>query len=391
LKKSRIQVDAPLTPDQLLSYDNVPGSSEMPVELKKYLTTSRLIMTTSEKGFKFDKQNHQHSIDGDYVYEWNLPSGTFVGQLVRKVMDLKTKPPPKQGIGSAQIRPHKPAWADHIYHPKRTIASRGIIMPKRTITSRLHKEVLHRPKPHRNGQVFYGVYGVDDRTVYYPSGYPWQCVGRIFVYINQWQNWNWSGSGVLVGPRVVLTAGHVVPWDVQSPSFFGMLFVPGYYDGVSVLGGGARSWVTQASGYSVSYYSRYPDAQDMAVLRLQDPLGDSLGYFGSKGYFNDWQSMRYFNLTGYPGMVAGAERPSYEPGIEVMDSDANGDFVELEFQDDSTPGDSGAPFWATWSDGFPYVIGTISGGEATSEEDNNIAAGGKGMDDLIRSARTNWP
>jgi hypothetical protein len=52
----------------------------------------------------------------------------------------------------------------------------------------------------------------------------------------------------------------------------------------------------------------------MAVLRLTDSLGTSLGYFGSKGYFNDWQSVRYFNLTGYPGAVAGAERRSYEPG-----------------------------------------------------------------------------
>jgi hypothetical protein len=39
-----------------------------------------------------------------------------------------------------------------------------------------------------------------------------------------------------------------------------------------------------------------------------------------------------------------------------MDSDASGDAVELEFQDDSTPGDSGAPFWATWSDGFPMLL-----------------------------------
>ena len=298
----------------------------------------------------------------------------------------------KRGSGSQQNQPHRPKWADHVYHPKKTISMRQIIIPKRKISSRRGGEILHRPRPRRAGEVFYGVYGVDDRSVYYPSGYPWQCVGRIFVYVNQWQNWNWSGSGVLIGPRVVLTAGHMVPWDkAQAPDFFGMLFVPGYYDGLSVSGAGARSWVTQAYGWSVSYYSRFPDAFDMAVLRLQDPLGNSLGYFGSKGYFHDWQSMRYFNLTGYPGAVAGAERPSYEPGIEVMDSDASGDAVELEFQDDATPGDSGAPFWATWSDGFPYAIGTISGGEATSEEDDNIAAGGKAMDDLIRWARNNWP
>jgi V8-like Glu-specific endopeptidase len=381
------QMDAPLTPDQLLSYDNVPASLKMPTELKKHLTISRLIVS-ADKDLRFDKP-HEQTLNGDHVYDWSLPSGAFVGQLVRKTTDLVGTSLSKQKKPhSEHNKPHRPAWADHVYHPKRTISSRGIVMPKRTISSRLGGQVLHRPKPHRGGEVFYGVYGVDDRSVYYPFGYPWQCVGRFFVYINQTQYPNWSGSGVLIGPRVVLTAGHMVPWDAKV---WGMLFVPGYYDGQSVVGSGAGSWATDAQGWSVSYFSRYPDAHDMAVVRLQDSLGDSLGYFGSKGYFQDWQYMRYFNLTGYPDAVAGGERPSYEPGIEVMDSDASADAVALEFQDDSTPGDSGAPFWATWSDGFPYVIGTISGGEANPQEDNNIAAGGKAMDDLISWARSNWP
>ncbi len=58
---------------------------------------------------------------------------------------------------------------------------------------------------------------------------------------------------------------------------------------------------------------------------------------------------------------------------------------------------SGAPFWATYSDGFPYVLGTVSGGAYEYEakdkgyEDNNIVAGGKAMVDLIRWGLQNWP
>jgi V8-like Glu-specific endopeptidase len=70
--------------------------------------------------------------------------------------------------------------------------------------------------------------------------------------------------------------------------------------------------------------------------------------------------------------------------------------MELEHQGDSTAGDSGAPFWATWSDNFPYSIGVVSGGEYQYEakehgyEDNNICAGGQAMIDLVNWAHTNW-
>ena len=68
---------------------------------------------------------------------------------------------------------------------------------------------------------------------------------------------------------------------------------------------------------------------------------------------------------------------------------------ELEFYADSTPGDSGGPVFGFWS-GLPYAVGTVSGGEKTTFlwwtiEDDNAAAGGNAMVDLIRWARTNWP
>ena len=300
-----------------------------------------------------------------------LPEGTIIGIPGHKSVDLKSRHL-KQTNTFHKCEPHKPEWFDHVYHPKTTISPPWTVRPAS-----------------RKGEVFYGVFGSDDRQVYYPSGYPWQCIGRIFSW-NDAMNDSpaWSGSGVLLGPRVVLTAGHVVPWDAKT---WKMLFVPAYYDGGSIIGSGTSSWTSDCHGWSVSYYSRIPNAFDMAVLRLYEPLGDSLGYFGAKVYSNKWSDIRYFNLTGYPGAVASGERPSYQPGIPVIDADADGDAVVLEHEGDATPGDSGAPFWATWSDGFPYAIGTISGGEKTSEEDDNIAAGGKAMIDLINWARSNWP
>jgi hypothetical protein len=171
-----------------------------------------------------------------------------------------------------------------------------------------------------------------------------------------------------------------------------MLFVPGYYDGKSVAGPGANSWVSdfRSLGSGPITGPAAVSAHDMAILRLYDPLGDALGYFGAKTYDRVWQDRNYWTLVGYPAAVT-LERPSYETGIAVLDDDVDGDAMELEHHGAATPGDSGGPFFAIWPDGFPYVIGTVSGGLAERDEDNNICAGGPELANLINYWRKNWP
>ena len=88
-----------------------------------------------------------------------------------------------------------------------------------------------------------------------------------------------------------------------------------------------------------------------------------------------------------------------QSGISFHDDDEDsndfGDAMELETQDgDSSPGDSGGPYFAFWTDG-PYVVGVDVGGEEEysfrfSTEDNNIASAGPAMVQLVQWARDNW-
>jgi hypothetical protein len=170
-----------------------------------------------------------------------------------------------------------------------------------------------------------------------------------------------------------------------------MLFTPGYYDGSSTLGSGAYSYVEEAVAYDTPLSRQ---AYDMAVLKLYQPLGDWLGYFGARLYYDDWEGGAYWTMCGYPGEIAGGERPAYQTRIRVIDDDSDGDALEIEHRGDASDGNSGSPFFGWWDPG-PYVIGTHAGGQIEKywpwgEERINVAAGGEAFVDLVGWAKDNW-
>jgi len=171
-----------------------------------------------------------------------------------------------------------------------------------------------------------------------------------------------------------------------------MKFVPAYYDGASALGPGVSSWVSDAHGYNDPV-----SAWDMAVLRLYTPLGSSYGYFGAKTYSDSWEGGNYWTLAGYPAAVANANRPSRQMWFPILDDDGSGSADEIEYEADSTPGDSGGPVFGFWNgETWPSVVGTVSGGTKEyflwwTTEDTNVGAGGNAMVSLIIWAKSNWP
>jgi V8-like Glu-specific endopeptidase len=262
----------------------------------------------------------------------------------------------------------RPAWADTLFVPRRAA---GVERP-----------TLRRISGRRVTPLW--VYGNDDRWQFRDPAWPWGLVGRIF------NSEGYSGTGALVGDRLVITAGHMVPWG-GGPWW--MRFVPAYYDGASLHGAGVESYVSDAYGYDSGEVAGY----DWAILRLYEPLGSMLGYYGYNGYSESWNDRPYWSIIGYPGAVANAQRPSFQGAITVgdVDSDSNGG-EELESDTaDITAGDSGGPMFAWWGND-PRIVGVVSGEEEytflwwTFDQDNIMAAGA-GFTSLIAWGRTNWP
>ena len=357
---------SPMTNDDLVLLDN-KSDKELPNELVEL--QQRVPLYISALHGKSKPEINLSETSTKNIWSLPLEKNFAIGRLGMEAGEL---PRPKISKGKEIIlKPNIPSWSGVTFHPK--------LSGNRTVRS-FRNVKGKRVTPHY-------IFGPDDRQVYYPSGYPWRCIGKVYAWTNPSSpSPSWSGTGALVGRNIVVTASHVCPWG-SSPWM--MRFVPAYYDGVSTLGSGISSYVQSYRGYK-----DHGQGDDMAVLKLYTPLGDSLGWLGSKTYNDDWEDGHYWTKCGYAGSVASAERPNRVTWFPIIDDDNDGAGVELEYRADSSSGDSGGPVFGWW-DGEPYVIGAHSGGEEEyqfpfSIIKNNVAAGGSALPNLIIWAQNNW-
>lgn len=368
----------PLSAEELLSLDNVPARGEVPPHVRKALTTRLLHLSGGGEGLERAVSDADQHADN---WSLALPASVKVG-LPGRTLEVFDREAVRAAAGDVHhLQGYRPEWADLVYHPK--VAARPQRKRMRTFDGR-------RVTP--LNQEF--IYGPDDRHIYYPSGYPYQCIGKVDIYPNgESDNPTEWGSGVLIGDRIVLTAGHVAAAP-SDPHDWKMRFTAGMYNGSSVIGPGAVSYVSDSQ-----WWGDGVSGHDIGLLRLYEPLGTSLGYFGAKTYDSSWNNGNYWILCGYPYDVANANSPSRQFGIAVLDEDSDiENSAELEHQGDTASGDSGGPFFGFWAgDSIPYAVGTTSGHETiagpswTGGEDNNIEAGGALMVQVIAAARTSWP
>lgn len=223
------------------------------------------------------------------------------------------------------------------------------------------------------------IFGPDQRKVYNSTAYPWRCVGRVESALG-------SGSGVMIGPRHLLTCAHIVDWQPNNSTGW-LKFTPMYYNGSAPYG---SAWGT------LTYY-KYKVAgptidsteiqYDYVVIVLDRPIGNSTGWLGAKSYSDSWDSGAYWTHAGYPGDLTGTQRPTYQTGI-ALDGDfwSADDNESMTHKADIWPGQSGGPFWGYW-DGAPYAVAT----QSAHNPSDNFASGGSDLVNLVIRARNEHP
>ncbi len=221
-----------------------------------------------------------------------------------------------------------------------------------------------------------GIYPPDGRKPYFDLSYPWRCVCRVM-------NRKGAGCGVLIGPRHVLTASHVIDWDGPMET---VLIAQ---SGVILASATATDVVAFERIHDVSYSSA---DDDYAVIILDSSLGVRLGWFGVRTYDAAWDDETdvWCNIAHAPDIGAGVP-PVFQTGF-FLDEDewdvGGGRMLESETID-LVKGMSGSPVFGFWSDG-PYAVGVVSA-TASGAADFNAIAAGSNLTKLASEARSVFP
>lgn len=181
--------------------------------------------------------------------------------------------------------------------------------------------------------------GEEDRLKVLPKG-SFARVGRIIVGPGGY------GTGVLVGPNIVMTADHVTESDsgrTYAPSQ--LTFHAGYSDGKAVASSRVVAVIAPATSVLGGVKNNAQHSfNDVAFLVLEDNLGDQLGYETiARSYPKPEANGRYLgavvgNNRNHTQMTTGDFQCSYTKGFP--------DRRVLNFNCDVDRGDSGGPLYS---------------------------------------------
>lgn len=224
------------------------------------------------------------------------------------------------------------------------------------------------------------IFSPDNRMVFQDTQYPWSTVGLV-------ETNRGSGSGVVIGPRHLLTVSHVMDWTAP-PGFAAdwVRFTPSYFDGDAPFGeayGAHIYWYLQEDGDG--FISGNEALFDYAVVVLDQRIGELTGWMGARGYNDDWDSLDVWSHMGYPADLNSGQRPIFQGGFQLDGSD---DAAQaLLHTADVFPGQSGGPMFGWWEgDVGPRAVAVQSWQNAST----NGASGGMDLRDLVALARTEF-
>lgn len=233
------------------------------------------------------------------------------------------------------------------------------------------------------------VFTPEDRQIFSDTAFPWCTCGRVDT-ANGW------GSGVMVGPRHIMTASHVVNWGPGGAAGW-MRFTPLLFDSSEPFG---RANVTQVYSWQQANPADGINADECAfdyvVCVLDRRLGDTVGWMGSRPYSTSWNGQAFWTHVGYPSDISGGTRPVFV-GNGAIDSDftrtvGGRDSFGLRHRIDVIPGQSGGPYFGWWDgDAGPRVVGSQSAENWGGPGGPNTCGGGNPLPELISHAQTVEP
>jgi V8-like Glu-specific endopeptidase len=207
------------------------------------------------------------------------------------------------------------------------------------------------------------VIGTDDRTQITNTGdYPWRCICSLVLTAAD--GTNWIGTGWLVSPRMLLTAGHCVYMSNQGGWVQQIEVIPGRNADERPFGSCIATAFSSVRGWVEDADREY----DYGVIMLPEDCryGDRLGWFGYTAKSDDGLNNMIVNLSGYPG-----DKPAGTQWFHKRNLTDVGDRV-LTYDIDTAGGQSGAPVWFQADDGGGYGVGIHTNGDVAGNSATRI-------------------
>jgi V8-like Glu-specific endopeptidase len=353
------------TPDTFLTLDDlanaapIPATASMPANMVEMLKPHSGVYVISDEKPSLDFGSAGVRAAGD-VWLVDAVNGELRTTIPgREQAELQREIAESTGAQESGTASHRPEWMGQQFLPK--------LVPFR-LSAR--ESGLREPRLFLEPRA-----GEAERLPY-----PWCTVGRI---ITRSSLGAWTGSGVLVGPNLVLTAGHVAPWGGSNWS---MEFIPALREGDPNPRPFGSSFISQYRGFN-----RPSDVfgYDYAICQLYNPLGHALGWMGAQSWGNEAEyERRDYTSSGYPATFGGRPAVQFSVGIRDIDNDNPG--KELETVQYTSGGWSGGPLWF-FAGQSPTVVGVLSGAETDGlDPRRDVYAGYTAMIDLVRFGLANW-
>lgn len=191
-------------------------------------------------------------------------------------------------------------------------------------------------KRRRTEGVIRAVIGDDDRVqVGNTNEYPWRCIASLRITAANGSGW--IGTGWLVGPRILLTAGHNLYMHNEGGWAQQIEVIPGRAGDNFPFGSCIATDYRSVQGWTRDHNSDYD--YGVILLPADQRLGDQLGWFGYQMHTKDELSSYTVNIAGYPG-----DKPVgtqwWMSGTAKSVTDRN-----LVYEIDTYRGQSGCPVW----------------------------------------------
>lgn len=206
------------------------------------------------------------------------------------------------------------------------------------------------------------VIGVDSRIRINPTtSYPWRAICSLRIRTKTGKNY--IGTGWMVGPGTVITAGHCVYMHDEGGWAQYIDVIPGRNGRLAPYGTIRSSNLRSVTGWT----SSKKRDNDYGAIILNTKIGNTVGYFGYANKSASYIKSKTLNLSGYPGDKGGSTQWFMAQKCKSVGSRT------ITYDIDTAGGQSGAPVWYKYGNSR-YAVGIHTNGHSSGNSATRIVS-----------------